>query len=93
MYLIRENVIDGVVEGYWCDEKISGKLIESHYVTLHPKTCSCRYFAESNNKLNHFHLNLVEHWVKMGCPQSALYAKSKTGKIVTLCPGFTKIKS
>lgn len=90
MYLCRENIIEGKVEGYFIDEKISGKLIESHYVTLSPKSCSCRYFAESNNKFNHFHIVLCEHWVKQGCPTSAMYAKSKTGKIITLCPGFVK---
>ena len=90
MYLIRENIIDKKVTGYWVDEKINGKLIESHFVTLHPKTCSCKYFAESHNCYSHFHITLVENWIKNGKPQCAMYSKSKAGKIVTLCPGFIK---
>lgn len=92
MYLIRENIIDNEVNGYWVDEKISGKLIESFFVTLSPRSCSCKYFTESHNPFNHFHINLVENWVKKGKPKCAMYAKSKTGKIITLCPGFVKVK-
>lgn len=92
MYLIRENIIDDEVNGYWVDEKINGVLIESHFVTLSPRSCSCKYFAESHNKFNHFHIALVEHWIKNGKPTASLYAKSKAGKIVTLCPGFVKVK-
>lgn len=90
MYTIRENVIDDKVEGYWIDEKIRGALIESTYVTLSPKSCSCHFFCESKNIHNHFHINLVEHWIKTGKPIAAMYAKSKSGKIITLCPGFIK---
>ncbi len=90
MYIIRENIIDGKVEGYWVDEKIRGVLIESTYVTLKPKSCSCKHFAESNNIHNHFHINLVENWIKKGKPIAAIYGKSKKGKIITLCPGFVK---
>ena len=90
MYTIRENIIDSQVEGYWIDEKIQGILIESIYVTLHPRQCSCKHFHESNNKYNHFHINLVEHWIKAGKPIAAIYGKSKKGKIITLCPGFIK---
>jgi hypothetical protein len=92
MYLIRENVQDEEITGYWIDEKINGKLIESHFVTKDLKTCSCKYFAESQNPYNHFHINLCSYWIKSGKPQCAMYAKSKKGKIVVLCPGFTKIK-
>lgn len=90
MYTIRENIIDDKVEGYWVDEKIRGVLIESILVTLHPKTCSCRYFTESKNIHNHFHICLVEHWINNGKPKAAMYGKSKSGKIITLCPGFVK---
>jgi len=90
MYMIRENIINDKVEGYWIDEKIRGVLIESTYVTLSPKTCSCKHFTESHNIFNHFHINLVEHWIREGKPTAAIYAKSKKGKIITLCPGFVK---
>lgn len=90
MYMIRENIINNKVEGYWIDEKIRGVLIESTYVTLHPKSCSCHFFAESKNLHNHFHINLVEYWIKSGKPIAAIYGKSKKGKIITLCPGFVK---
>lgn len=92
MYLVRENITDNKVTGYWVDEKINGKVIESYFVTLNPKNCSCKYFAESHNYHNHFHINLVEHWIKQNKPISAMYAKAKNGKIITLCPGFVKIK-
>lgn len=92
MYLIREDTLDDQTIGYWVDEKINGNLIESHFVTADLKTCSCRYFAESKNPYNHFHINLCQHWIKAGKPQCAMYAKSKKGKIVTLCPGFIKVK-
>ena len=90
MYLIRENIINGKNEGYFVDEKIQGKLIASYFVTLNPICCSCHHFAESKNKFNHFHINLVRHWIEQGKPMSAIYAKSKMGKIVTLCPGFIR---
>ncbi len=92
MYLIRENIKEDNTSEYIIDEKINGHLIESFTVTLSPHTCSCHYFHESNNKLNHFHINLVEHWIKNGKPCAAMYAKSRAGKIVTLCPGFIKVK-
>lgn len=92
MYLIHEQLREDNTPEYIIDEKINGHLIESFVVTLSPHTCSCHYFAESNNKLNHFHINLVEHWIKKGKPCAAMYAKSKTGKIVTLCQGFIKVK-
>ena len=59
MYTIRENIIEGEVQGYWIDEKIRGVLIESTYVTLKPRSCSCHLFCESKNVHNHFHINLV----------------------------------
>ena len=91
MYLVRENIIDGKVDGYWVDEKIRGILIESIFVRLEPKlSCSCRYFAESKNPHNHFHIELVKRWVESGKPVAAIYAKTKQGKISTLCPGFIK---
>ena len=90
MYMIRENIIDNEVQGYWVDEKIRGTLVESTYVTLKPKSCSCNFFLESKNIHNHFHICLVEHWIKSGKPIAAIYGKSKHGKIVTLCPGFIK---
>lgn len=91
MYLVRENIVDGEVNGYFVDEKIQGRLIESHFVTLNPPSCSCKYFQFSHNPYNHFHINLVKFWIKSGKPQSALYAKNKQGKIITLCPGFIKV--
>ena len=90
MYLVRKNIVKGKENGYWVYEKINGKLIESFYITLKPCKCSCHHFAESNNPLNHFHINLVKFWIKEGCPSSAIYAKSKCGKIQVLCPGFIK---
>lgn len=90
MYTIRENIINNKVEGYWIDEKIHGTIVESIYVTLYPKSCSCHFFTESKNVHNHFHINLVEHWIKSGKPIAAIYGKSKKGKIITLCPGFIK---
>ncbi|MBO4622485.1 MAG: hypothetical protein J5691_01225 [Bacilli bacterium] len=90
MYMIRENIIEGEVQGYWVDEKIHGIIVESTYVTLHPRSCSCHFFTESKNVHNHFHINLVEHWIKSGKPIAAIYGKSKKGKIVTLCQGFVK---
>jgi len=88
--MIRENIIEGEVQGYWVDEKIHGIIVESTYVTLHPRSCSCHFFTESKNIHNHFHINLVEHWIKSGKPVAAIYGKSKKGKIVTLCQGFVK---
>ncbi len=90
MYMIRENIIEGEVQGYWVDEKIHGIIVESTYVTLHPRSCSCHFFTESKNMHNHFHINLVEYWIKSGKPVAAIYGKSKKGKIVTLCQGFVK---
>lgn len=88
--MIRENIIEGEIQGYWVDEKIHGIIVESTYVTLHPKSCSCHFFTESKNIHNHFHINLVEHWIKAGKPIAAIYGKSKKGKIITLCQGFVK---
>ena len=88
MYLVRKNIINDSVDGYFVDEKIHGKLITSHYITLHPDTCSCEFFAKSKNPHTHFHINLVRFWIKQGCPISSMYDKSKDGKIVVLCPGF-----
>ncbi len=90
MYMIRENIINDEVQGYWVDEKIRGILVESTFVTLKPKSCSCHYFTESKNIHNHFHICLVEYWIKMGKPTAAIYTKGKNGKIITLCPGFIK---
>lgn len=92
MYLIREKIENDKVVGYQIDEKISGVLIESHVVSADLKHCSCKYFAESQNTHNHFHINLIHNWLKNGKPMCAMYAKSKDGKIVTLCPGFIPSK-
>lgn len=92
MYLIKENIENDKVIGYIVEEKINGKLIESHYVSLDLKSCSCKYFAESHNPYNHFHINLCRNWINTGKPMCAMYAKSKKGKIVTLCAGFIKVK-
>lgn len=89
MYIVSENVVDGDLVGYIVTEKISGRIIESHHIDANLKTCSCRYFAESQNPYSHFHINLCKHWLRMGKPKSALYGKAKNGKIVTLCSGFT----
>ncbi len=93
MYLVRKNIVDDKEDGYWVDEKINGKLVESYYVTLKPNTCSCQHFTNSNNAFNHFHINLVYNWLKHGCPECAIYSKTKEGKIQTLCPGFIKKSS
>lgn len=93
MYLIEESVVDDKVNGYFVREKISGQLIESHFITKDLKECSCTYFQLAKNKYNHFHINLVKNWLKLGKPKSALFAKSKKGKIVTLCPGFVLSKT
>lgn len=90
MYLVSENIIDGKTNGYFVHEKISGKLINSYFIDYRLKTCSCKYFAESHNCYNHFHINLVRNWLKQNKPECAMYAKSKQGKIITLCPGFVK---
>lgn len=90
MYLVRENIVDGKTTGYFVDEKISGKLIESHFVSVNLKECSCRYFAESHNPYHHFHINLCKQWLKMGKPECALFGKSKDGKIAILCRGFIR---
>lgn len=90
MYLIEES-IENDQPIYIVKEKIQGHLIEEHKVSLNPRSCSCRYFAESHNCHNHFHIVLVENWIKNNKPCCAMYAKSKTGKIVTLCPGFVKV--
>lgn len=93
MYLVRKNISKNKNDdGYWVDEKINGKLVESYYITLKPCTCSCQHFEESHNPFNHFHILLVKNWIKEGCPQCAIYAKSKQGKIRTLCPGFLPSK-
>ena len=88
MYLVREKIENGETTGYYIDEKISGKLIETHFVDSMFKTCSCKYFQESHNPYNHFHINLCKFWVRSGKPKCALYAKSRSGKIVVLCQGF-----
>ena len=93
MYLIRKNIITEnnieKVNGYWVDEKINGQLIESFFIQLDThKTCSCKYFTESKNPRNHFHILLVENWIRNGCPKYAIYIKNKKGKIETLCPGY-----
>lgn len=93
MYLIEEQLdSENKTVGYWVREKIANKLVESHFVTLSPKQCSCKYFAESHNPHTHFHINVVETWIKQGKPCAAMYGKSKSGKVVTLCPGFIKVK-
>lgn len=84
MYLIRE-----VNEGFFVDYKLRGRLIESYFIRLTPrKECSCRFFAESRNCYNHFHINLVEYWVKQGKPKYAMYDKDNRGKIKVLCEGI-----
>ena len=88
MYIVTENIVDGDLIGYIVTEKIAGNIIESHYIDPKMKTCSCRYFAESHNPYSHFHINLCKHWIRMAKPKSALFGKSKDGKIVTLCAGF-----
>jgi len=92
MYLIREKYENEELVGYLIDEKISGVLIETHFVDKSLHKCSCRYFTESHNCYSHFHINLCRNWIKNGKPQCAMYAKSKDGKIVTLCPGFIPSK-
>lgn len=88
MYLIHEKIENGELLGYIVEEKICGNFIESHFVDVTLKSCSCKYFAESNNCYSHFHINLCRNWIKNGKPMCAMYAKSKDGKIVTLCQGF-----
>lgn len=88
MYIVRENIVKDKCTGYWVDENIDGKLIESFFVTLSPRSCSCKYFAESQNIYNHFHINLVEYWIRTGKPFGAVYEKSKQGKVRVLCEGF-----
>lgn len=88
MYIVTENIVDGDLIDYVVTEKIAGKVIESHHIDPTLKNCSCRYFAESHNPFSHFHINLCKHWLRMGKPRSALYGKSKDGKVVTLCAGF-----
>lgn len=90
MYLVRENIFNGETTGYFVDEKISGKLIESHFVDVSLKKCSCKHFKESQNPYQHFHINLCKKWLKMGKPECALFSKSKTGKIIVLCNGFIR---
>lgn len=92
MYLIREKIENDEVVGYYVDEKISGVLIETHLVSVDLKQCSCKYFAESHNYHSHFHINLCHNWIANGKPKCAMYAKSKDGKIVTLCQGFISSK-
>ena len=84
MYLVRETE-----EGFFVDYKINGYLVDSYFVTLTPKKeCSCRFFMESRNHRNHFHINIVERWIADGKPKFAMYDKSKTGKIIVLCKGI-----
>jgi len=84
MYLIRETE-----EGFFVDYKLKGFLVDSYFVTLSPKKeCSCHFFSETHNHRNHFHINLVEKWVAEGKPKFAIYDKSKTGKIITVCKGI-----
>ena len=92
MYLIREKYENEELIGYLIDEKISGVLIETHFVDKSLHSCSCKYFTESHNCYSHFHINLCRNWIKNGKPLCAMYAKSKDGKIVTLCPGFIPSK-
>ncbi len=88
MYLIRENVVDGETDGYWVDQKLRGQIVESFFVQMSPRSCSCCHFAASQNIYNHFHILLVENWLKTGKPTSAIYTKGRKGKIQTLCAGF-----
>ena len=92
MYLIREKYENDELVGYLIDEKISGVLIETHFVDKSLHNCSCKYFIESHNCYSHFHINLCRNWIKNGKPQCAMYAKTKDGKIATLCPGFISSK-
>ncbi len=84
MYLVRE-----AKNGFFVDYKLKGHLVESFFVTITPKKeCSCKYFAESHNHYNHFHINLVERWIKDGKPRTAMYEKTKDGKINVLFEGI-----
>ena len=84
MYLIRETS-----EGFFVDYKIRGYLVESYFITINPKKeCSCHFFTESHNYHNHFHINLVEYWIKAGKPKYAMYDKDERGKIKVLCEGI-----
>jgi len=85
MYLIRPSDNGG----YFVDQKYDGVLVDSFYVQLTPrKSCSCKYFTESNNHYNHFHISLIEYWLKQGSPKSAMYEKDKNGKIKVLFEGI-----
>lgn len=88
MYLIEESIVEGETNGYFVHEKINSVLVSSFFVSADLKTCSCPFFENSHNPYTHFHIILVRHWIEQGKPKSALYAKNKKGKIVTLCPGF-----
>lgn len=88
MYLIRESSPDC----YFIDYKVNNKFIESYYVAFDgtKAQCSCKHFHESHNRLNHFHINLVEYWIKAGKPKYAMYEKTCDGKIKVLCDGYKK---
>lgn len=88
MYIIEESIVDNEINGYFVHEKINSILVASFFVSVDLKTCSCSHFEKSKNPYNHFHILLVKHWIEQGKPRSALYAKNKKGKIVTLSPGF-----
>lgn len=84
MYLIRETT-----EGFFVDYKIKGYLVDSYFVRLTPKKeCSCQFFSAAKNHRNHFHIVLVEKWIADGKPKFAIYDKSKSGKIITVCKGI-----
>lgn len=85
MYLIRESAPNQ----YFVDYKVGNRFIESYYVTIDntKADCTCKHFHESHNRLNHFHINLVEFWIKEGKPTNAIYDKASDGKIKVLCHG------
>lgn len=86
MYLVRESSPNN----YFVDYKIGNKFVESYYVSFDDTRaqCSCKHFHESKNRLNHFHINLVEYWIKEGKPLHAIYEKASDGKIKVLCNGI-----
>ena len=86
MYLFRESSPNN----YFVDYRVGNRFIESYYISIDGSkaTCSCRHFNESKNRLNHFHINLVEHWIKDGKPFGAMYDKSLDGKIKVLFAGI-----
>lgn len=86
MYLIRESSPNH----YFIDYKINNKFVESYYVSFDgtKAECSCKHFHESHNRLNHFHINLIEYWIKSGKPKNAMYEKTLDGKIKVLHSGY-----